>query len=98
MLDLDISGDDLIKALLTLSESGVACILDSCGVSHLGSHLLIAGIAPTDTTFIAGLSAKETLDRFAELTAESGLVSFFTISYGIGLKIQGIRSDRPEPN
>ncbi len=101
MLDLDISGDDLAAALLSLSRSGVVCILDSCGVGHLGSHLLIAGIAPQDTFSISGPNAAETLGRFEELTAEPGLASFFTISYGLGLKLQGIAprySDPVEPD
>lgn len=97
MLDLDISGDDLAAALLSLSRSGVVCILDSSGVGHLGSHLLIAGIAPQDTFSITGLTTAETLGRFEELTAEPGLASFFTFSYGLGLKLQDISTNRADP-
>jgi para-aminobenzoate synthetase component 1 len=41
---LDLTADQLVRGLLKLSETEHVSILDSCGVGHLGSHLLIAGI------------------------------------------------------
>ncbi len=98
MLDLDITADELIAALLSLSRSDVVCILDSCGVGHLGSHLLIAGIGLHDALPMTWPSVDETLDRLDRSLAEPGLISFFTISYGLGLKLQGLASEQPEVN
>ena len=97
MLELDIDSADLTNALLSLSESGVVCILDSCGVGHLGSHLLIAGITPTDVREIAGDSADHSLEIFDQSLAEPKLVSFFSISYDLGSELQGTGVESSDP-
>ena len=87
VMHLDLSADQLVSALLRLSASQPVCILDSSGVSHLGSHLLIAGVDPVQTIEADG-APSVTLETFDALLA-SGLAAFFTISYGLGRKIHG---------
>jgi para-aminobenzoate synthetase component 1 len=87
--EIDISSDRLIESLLGLSGSGRLCILDSCGVGHLGSHLLIAGIDPVKTLKISNDDADTTLKAFEENLAASH-AGIFTISYDLGLKLEKI--------
>ena len=49
VLELDVTADELVSALLNLAPSETVCLLDSCGVGYLGSHLLIAGVDPVET-------------------------------------------------
>jgi len=79
----------LIESLLGLSGSGRLCILDSCGIGHLGSHLLIAGIDPVKTLKISNEDADATLKAFEENLAH-GHAGVFTISYDLGLKLEKI--------
>lgn len=83
------NADELVAALLTLSSTEQVCILDSCGVSHLGSHLLIAGIDPVDSIGISSPDPEETLDLI-DKKLSSDLASIFTFSYDLGPKILGI--------
>jgi para-aminobenzoate synthetase component 1 len=87
--EIDISSDRLIENLLGLSGSGRLCILDSCGIGHLGSHLLIAGIDPVKTLKISNEDADSTLKAFEENLAR-GQAGIFTISYNLGLKLEKI--------
>ena len=81
----------LVRSLIELSKDGRRIsVLDSCGVGHLGSHLLIAGIGPVETVVLRG-SADDTL-RSLEEHLDRGLAAIFTISYDFGLKLQGLRS------
>lgn len=79
----------MIESLLGLSGSGRLCILDSCAVGHLGSHLLIAGIDPVKTLKILNQDADTTLKAFEENLA-AGHAGIFTISYDLGLKLEKI--------
>src|SRR5258708_25168670 len=94
---------ELVSALLNLASGESVCILDSCGVGHLGSHLLIAGLEPVETIEITNDSCAETL-RVLDETLTGGSAAIFTISYDFGLKLLGIGSrkkpfsTRPEPD
>lgn len=86
MHEIDITADELISALLSLAKSEPVCILDSCGVGHLGSHLLIAGIEPIETLEITNTNADATLNILDQkLTGE--FASIFTLSYDLGRKM-----------
>lgn len=95
MTPLNISSDDLVKALLRLSREHPVCILDSCGVGHLGSHLLIAGIEPVEVFEITNDDPSETLQLLDEkLSGE--IAAIFTLSYDFGQKLLGLRSRKKE--
>jgi len=88
VLEFDITADQLISALMHIAASEPVCILDSCGVGHLGSHLLIAGIEPLKTIEISHNDPSETLSVLDEkLTAD--LAAIFTLSYDFGRKMLG---------
>lgn len=87
--EIDISADRLIDSLLALPGSQGVCVLDSCGVGHLGSHLLIAGADPVKTLKITNDDPGRTLESFAE-NLEQDLAGIFTISYDLGLKLEKI--------
>jgi para-aminobenzoate synthetase component 1 len=86
--EIDIGADRLVSALLKLSETEQVCILDSCGVGHLGSHLLVAGIRPVESFEISG-DVGETLEIIDRALSQDGLAAFFTLSYDLGRKLQG---------
>ena len=90
MHQIDISSDDLISALLRLSETETVCVLDSCGVGHLGSHLMIAGFGPAETLQISNDDPEQTLVVINE-KLDGDLACIFTISYDFGLKLLGIK-------
>jgi hypothetical protein len=71
---LDISADDLVAALLTLSETEPVCILDSCGVGYLDSHQLIAGIAPVNVTEIRDTDGTAAPVQIDELISDTHAV------------------------
>ena len=92
MLELDISADDLIDRLLAIGGEGLS-ILDSCGVGHLNSHLLIAGVTPSETiTLDDPESSLRELDRI--VGGENAAI--FTLSYDLGNLIQGVKANRRE--
>lgn len=84
----------MIESLLGLSGSGRLCILDSCGIGNLGSHLLIAGIDPVKTVKISDEDPDMTLQAFEKNLAH-GHAGIFTISYDLGLKLEKI-TPRPK--
>jgi para-aminobenzoate synthetase component 1 len=91
MREIQITADRLVSALLDLSEREPVCLLDSCGVSHLGSHLLIAGIKPLETVEITDDNAEKTLAIFNEKLSNPNLAFIFTIAYEFGLKLAKIK-------
>ena len=91
MLELDISADDLVSALLSIAETEPVCILDSCGIGNLGSHLLIAGIEPQSSLSIEGNDPEVILDHLDEM-ARGEKAAIFTLSYDFGLRLNGIES------
>lgn len=90
-----IKADELVNALLGLSEQSDVCLLDSCGVSHLGSHLLLAGINPVEILEIKNQAPEKTLEIFESKLSGKKLFAFFTVSYDFGLKIEKI-TPRPK--
>jgi para-aminobenzoate synthetase component I len=101
VLELDMSADVLVQALLRLAEVEAVCILDSCGVGYMGSHLLIAGINPLDVDEIGRPDVCRTLSRLDQITADTEIAAIFTISYEFGKKLLGIgepSEDLAEPD
>jgi len=94
--EIDFSADELVSALLNLSEQEPICLLDSCGVSYLGSHLLIAGINPLEVFEITDEDAEKTLEIFNEKLSQTDLAFIFTISYDFGLKLENIKPRKKE--
>ncbi len=90
MVQIDISADVLVEKLLTLSIAEEVCFLDSCGVGHLGSHLLIAGIRPVGSFSLTDETVGNTLDFLDEKLCQEDTASIFSISYDFGLKLQNL--------
>jgi len=84
---IGLNADELVSKLLTLYGSERLALLDSCGVGHLGSHLLIAGIRPVETVEIRDRDPGKVLEQF-ERRLSAGLAAVFTISYDLGPKLQ----------
>ncbi len=89
VLDLDITADELISALLNLASSENVSILDSCGVGHLGSHLLVAAIEPIAVFNVSNDDPHQTLS-FLDKQLSGKSAAIFTISYDFGLKLLGL--------
>lgn len=87
---LEISASDLVAALLHISLDEEVCLLDSCGLSNLGSHLLIAGLRPFETNYLDENDPSETLGVLNRKLSDPNCAAFFTISYEFGLKLEGI--------
>ena len=83
--------DDIAAALLAQGGGQGVCILDSCGVRHLGSRLMIAGAEPVETLELNGPDANKTLTRFEDFI-NKGLPAIFTLGYGLGLSLNRIES------
>ena len=98
MRQIDLTANELSSALLALAETENVCILDSCGVGHLGSHLMIAGIRPVEAIELRG-EPKEVLNKLhGQLTNKEAAI--FTIAYDLGPRLDGIatRADSAEPD
>jgi para-aminobenzoate synthetase component I len=89
MHPIEMSADEVVSALLGLSATEVVCILDSCGVGHLGSHLLIAGVGPVSVTEMSN-DNPELIIAELEMLTNSGSAVFFSMSYDLGARLQGI--------
>ncbi len=90
LLKNQISADDLVEKLLALSEDQPICLLDSSGVSHLNSHLLICGLNPHETFEISDENFEKTLCFLDEKLENPETYKVFTISYDFGLKLEKI--------
>ncbi|MBS1795207.1 MAG: anthranilate synthase component I family protein [Acidobacteria bacterium] len=90
-LEYRFSAGELVEKLLGLSAGRPLCLLDSGGVGHLGSHLLIGGLEPVEVHEITDEDPDQTL-RFLDAKIEdSGLFAIFTLAYEFGLKLERIR-------
>lgn len=92
-----ISADELAASLLRIGEGRSLCLLDSSGVGHLGSHLLIAGVDPVETGTIFNAPAADTLERLQELVSRSDRTVIFTLSYEFGMRLNGLLPGKYEP-
>jgi para-aminobenzoate synthetase component I len=88
--EIPFSADRLVSALLNLPKEKNLCLLDSCGVNYLGSHLLIAGFNPIEILEINETDAAKTLEALNQKLSPENLSAFFTISYDFGLKLEKI--------
>ena len=89
MREIDVTADALVGALMRISETEPVFVLDSCGVGHLGSHLLIAGVRPTETIELTSDDVGEVMHLLDEKLA-GDLAGIFTLSYDLGAKLQRI--------
>ncbi|MDQ6786099.1 MAG: aminodeoxychorismate synthase component I [Acidobacteriota bacterium] len=96
MREIEFSADRLISALLAASEQSGVCFLDSCNVNYLGSHLLIAGINPIETSQITNNNPADTLRFLDEKLSQKDSAYIFTISYDFGLKLENIKPRKKE--
>ena len=91
VLEINLSADDLVGALLSISKREPVFILDSCGVGHLGSHLLIAGLSPVQTLQVRSDSLAD-----LDLALARGYAAIFTLSYEFGVQLQPTGSQPPK--
>lgn len=96
MTHIDILPDDLAAYLLGSASSEHLCLLDSCGVGHFGSHLMIAGVEPIETIELTSHDPETTLQTFEQKLSRPGTAAIFTISYDFGLKLQNIERRKKE--
>ena len=86
-----------MSSLLNQAADRQVCILDSCGLGHKGSHLLIAGVDPVEhRSFDDPERSLDALDS----TVGSGSASIFTLSYDFGRILQNVSTrheDSSEP-
>lgn len=99
MRELEIGAEELVTTLLNPGVASGVCVLDSCGVGRKGSNLLIAGLEPVETTVLPASDAAASLARFEELISDENLAAVFTLSYDLGLDLNGIagRTEATEP-
>ncbi|MEQ1764225.1 MAG: aminodeoxychorismate synthase component I [Pyrinomonadaceae bacterium] len=91
MLELDLSADELIGRLFRLP--GEASVLDSCGVGHLNSHLMLAASSPSERYLADDVKiAMHVLDR----VVGGDRAAIFTLSYDLGNLLQGRTTDQDE--
>ena len=86
-----------MSSLLNQAADRQVCILDSCGLGHKGSHLLIAGVDPVEHRSFDDL--ERSLDAL-DSTVGSGSASIFTLSYDFGRILQNVSTrheDSSEP-
>lgn len=95
MRELEISADNLVRALLNLPSERQVCLLDSCGVPNLGSHYLIAGFDAVEILEIREKDANQTLETLNAKLSKKNLAGILTISYEFGLKLNKI-NPRPK--
>lgn len=96
MFEIKLSADQLVARLLRLSEIEPVYFLDSCGVGHLGSHLMIAGLRPVEIVDLESADPEETL-RILDGKLSQDLASIFTLSYDFGAKLSPVFLDARTP-
>jgi len=98
MYELNMTADEAVSALLSLSRSEPVCILDSCGVGDPGQRRLLAGIEPRDIQEKTSSDPAEIM-AFLDEAFAGDTAAIFTISYDFGLKLLRVRSkwSRPSP-
>ncbi|CAN5457154.1 aminodeoxychorismate synthase component I [soil metagenome] len=96
MREIKLSADELVETLLNLEHERNVCILDSCGVNHLSSHLLIAGFNPVEVLQITNDNPNNTLEILDKKLSRKNLACIFTMSYDFGLKLENIKPRKKE--
>jgi len=91
LLKKQYNSNELVKKLLGISLTKNISLLDSCGVNHLDSHLLICGIDPVEIVEFSNLNASQTLDFFDSKLKNKETFAIFTIAYDFGLKLENIK-------
>lgn len=91
MQELAVTADDLVERLLGLSETEPVCILDSCEGGDSESVLIAAAGA---REVMISRDPENSAAQLSELIEDSP-VTFFTISYDLGLSLNGIESRHP---
>ena len=92
MREVEFSAGQLIAVLLEGDAFPGAAILDSCGVGHVGSHLLIAGTEPSEVLELKDKDVVETLATLDHLMSQDR-AAIFTISYDFGARMLGLVRD-----
>lgn len=93
MENLNVSAEDLIRALLSITDKHKVYILDSCGVFGK-NRLLLASFDPIKTLKISHENPKHSLTQLDDLFKTKNVFCIFTISYDFGLKLNKIESQR----
>lgn len=96
LLRNSLTADEIVGKLLVLSETEQVCLLDSCGVSHLGSRFLIGGVRPLEYLEFSSRNPLEVLQLLDKKICQGFAV--FTISYDFGLKINNITQSCQKPS
>ena len=96
MLEIPVDPDTVVAKLTSQECTDGLAILDSCATSHLGSHLLIAGIEPVDTMRL-GYEDPSTVLNAMETAFGKGLAAVFTIAYDFGLCLEPRLASRVRP-
>jgi para-aminobenzoate synthetase component 1 len=91
MREINFSADEIVKSLLGLPKEKGVCLLDSGGISNLGSRYLIAGFDAVEIVEIKESDAEESLKILDEKTTRGDLACILTISYEFGLKINKLK-------
>lgn len=86
--------DELVGKLLGISLKQNINLLDSCGVRHLDSHLLICGVNPLETVELSDLNASQTLAFFYQRLTDKKTFAIFSIAYDFGLKLENIKPQK----
>ncbi|MGB7069887.1 MAG: aminodeoxychorismate synthase component I [Pyrinomonadaceae bacterium] len=92
MHEIGLTADQLSSALLTLSKTEPVSILDSCGVGGASSNLMIAGVGARETAQLNHPDPDRTLSEFESIIHREDTAAIFTISYTLGIKLNGIVS------
>jgi para-aminobenzoate synthetase component 1 len=99
--EIPLDPNAIVGRLISRDSCEGVAILDSCATSHLGSHLMIAGIDPVETLRL-GYDDPEMALEVVEANFKRGLAAIFTIAYDFGLCLEPRlagrrRSDLAEP-
>lgn len=101
LLEIPLDPDAIVQRLISQDNCEGLAILDSCATTHLGSHLMIAGVEPVETLRL-GYGDPDAVLCAMEASFRRRLAAIFTISYDFGLclepRLSGrLRSDLAEP-
>ena len=81
------SADDVVSSVLAKATDRQVCILDSCGLEHKGSHLLIAGVDPVEQ---ASHDDPDLALGALDSNIEGDAAAIFTLSYDLGRILQNV--------